>query len=119
VYYLPSSPAICLRRRWLYGAVGRRAGSVRILTRRGTQRTWGALEVRPDQGEVVLQKLLAGSPDLLPMEEIREGASSLVATVREPGLPGSGNTAVLGFSTDGGVAVIECKLAANNSGRHS
>jgi hypothetical protein len=47
------------------------------------------------------------------LTEIREQASPLVVAVREFGLPGSGSTDLLGFSADGNIAIIECKLAAN------
>ena len=64
-------------------------------------------------GEVELQKLLAESPSLLPMDEMREDASFLVAAIREFGLSGSGQTDLIAFTAYGEIAVIEYKIATN------
>lgn len=57
--------------------------------------------------------MLADSPSLIPVEEIREGVPPPVFAVCEFGLPGSGNTDILAFNTDGDISIIECKLATN------
>lgn len=86
---------------------------MKILTRIQEQRNWTVLESERYSAESVLQRLLAESPSIIPIDEIKEGSSPLVVAIREFGLPGSGNTDVLAFSADGDVAIIECKLAAN------
>lgn len=86
---------------------------MKILIRSNETKKWNFAEsVRP-KAEAELQKLLANSPSLIPVDEIREGVSSLVFAVCEFGLPGSGNTDILAFSADGDISIIECKLATN------
>lgn len=86
---------------------------MRIAIRSATTGEWRLVESADYGNEAELQKLLAESPALIPVDEIREEASPLVVAVREFGLPGSGSTDLLAFSADGDVAVVECKLAAN------
>ena len=86
---------------------------MRIAIRSATTGAWRLVESADYDNEAELQKLLAESPSLIPVDEIREGISPLVVAVREFGLPGSGSTDLLAFNADGDVAVIECKLAAN------
>jgi len=62
---------------------------------------------------VELHVLLAETPSLIPVDDIRDGFSPLVVAVREFGLPGSGNTDLLSFSAAGEITLVECKLAAN------
>jgi len=86
---------------------------VKILVRNQTLGNWQvANSVRPSL-ETELQDLLLETPSLVPLEEIREGASPLVVAIKEFGLPGSGNTDLLAFSAQGDIAIIECKLATN------
>ena len=85
---------------------------MRIAIRSATTGEWRLVESADYDKEAELQKLLAGSPSLIPAGEIREGLSPLVVAVREFGLSGSGSTDLLAFSADGDVAVCECKLAA-------
>lgn len=86
---------------------------MKILVRGRSSRYWKvANSVRPDV-EAELQDMLHETPSLVPLEEIREGASPLVVAVKEFGLPGSGNTDLLAFSAQGDIAIIECKLATN------
>ena len=84
-----------------------------ILIRSQGSDKWVTVEVVTYRQEAELQKLLADAPSLIPVDEIQPGAAPFVAAVREFGLPGSGHTDLLVFTSDGGVAVIECKLAAN------
>jgi hypothetical protein len=74
---------------------------------------WQPVESADYVGEVELHKLVAESPSLVPVEDIRPGASRLVVAVTEFGLPGSGNTDILAFSPGGEIAIVECKLASN------
>lgn len=86
---------------------------MKILIRDGGTKGWKLAESIKAKAEAELQDLLVESPSLIPIDEIREGASQLVFAVKEFGLPGSGNTDVLAFSPGGDVAIIECKLATN------
>ena len=86
---------------------------MKILIRNQKSKNWDLVESAAYGAETELQDLLANSPSLVPVNEIREEASPLVVAIREFGLPGSGNTDVLSFSADGDIAIIECKLAAN------
>jgi len=86
---------------------------MKILIRNQKSKGWQVVESATYGAEAELQDLLASSPSLVPVNEIREEASPLVVAIREFGLPGSGNTDVLSFSADGDIAIVECKLAAN------
>ena len=86
---------------------------MRILIRDADSKKWKFAETMKAKAESELQKLLVESPSLVTIDEIREGVSSLVYAVSEFGLPGSGSTDVLAFTSQGDIAVIECKLAAN------
>lgn len=90
---------------------------MKILVRNKESKEWEPADLVSARAEVELQNLLIESPFLVPVEEIREGVSSLVFAVGEFGLPGSGNTDILAFSADGDIAIIECKLAANSESR--
>lgn len=65
------------------------------------------------KAEAELQRLLAESPSIISISEIRGDVPPLMLAIRELGLPGSGNTDLLAFSPKGDIAVVECKLAAN------
>ena len=86
---------------------------MRILIRNNETKKWKFAESIIAKAEAELQKLLVESPSLIPVGEIREGASQLVFAICEFGLPGSGNTDILAFSTDGDISITECKLAVN------
>lgn len=87
--------------------------AIKILIRNQGENDWKVVESAKYNAETELQVLLAESPSLIPVSEIREDATTLVLAVREFGLPGSGNTDILAFSADGDIAIVECKLAAN------
>ncbi len=86
---------------------------MRILVRSTESTEWKLVESADYSAEAELQELLAESPSLIPVNEIRPDVAPLVVAVREFGLPGSGFTDLLGFSAQGDVAVVECKLANN------
>jgi len=86
---------------------------MKILIRNGKHTKWEPVDVAGYVIEAELQKLLAESPSIITIDEVREGASPLVVAVREFGLPGSGNTDILAFNSQGDIVVVECKLAAN------
>ncbi len=64
------------------------------------------------QNENELQKLLADSPTLISIDDVRPGSGLLIAAVREFPLD-IGYVDLLAFSAQGDLAIIECKLAEN------
>lgn len=86
---------------------------MKILIRDSGSKKWEFAETVRAKAESDLQKLLLESPSLVTIDDIREGVSPLVFAVSEFGLPHAGFTDVLAFSSQGDVAIIECKLAAN------
>ncbi len=85
---------------------------MKILLRNGNQDNWKMVESFSYGDERELQKLLAESPDLIPSQDLREGSGQLIAVVREVNVE-IGFIDFLGFSPEGEIAVIECKLANN------
>jgi hypothetical protein len=86
---------------------------MRILIRGSSNKGWKLAESAKPKAETELQKLLLESPSLIDLSEIREGTSPLVFAIGEFGLPGSGYSDIVGFTAEGNIAIIECKLAAN------
>jgi hypothetical protein len=86
---------------------------MRILIRTKDTEDWQLVKSAPYDREAELQALLAKSPSLIPVDELREGASPFVLAVPEFGLPGSGQTDLLAVTSGGDLAVVECKLSAN------
>ncbi len=86
---------------------------MRILIRSKGTEDWQLVESAPYDREAELQGLLAKTPSLIPVDELREGTSPFVIAVPEFGLPGSGQTDLLAVTTEGDLAVVECKLSAN------
>ena len=86
---------------------------MKILIRTGEKKDWEVVGSIKPKAEIELQNLLIESPSLIPVDEIREDISSFLIAVDEFGLPGSGNTDVLAFNSEGDIAIVECKLAAN------
>jgi len=67
--------------------------------------------------EAELQELLAASPSLVPLPDVRGGQAELLVAVKEFGLPGSGAADIVAFSERGDIAVVECKLEANQQAK--
>ena len=86
---------------------------MKILIRSGKTEEWTVVESASYSAEAELQNLLASSPSLLPLDEIRVGTPSPVFAVQEFELPGSGYVDILAFTSDGEIVLVECKLAAN------
>jgi hypothetical protein len=84
---------------------------MKILLRNQSTKKWEPIDSANYSVEHELQKLLAETPSLIPISEIRENSSPLVAAVREVGLPGSGSTDILAFNPEGDIVVVECKLS--------
>jgi hypothetical protein len=86
---------------------------MKILIRKHKNGEWQPVSSAQYRAETELQKLLAETPALISLDEIKPGVSPPLVAVRECGLPGSGNTDILAFNADGDIVIVECKLAAN------
>ena len=85
---------------------------MKILLRHGKSEAWNMVESAKYQDENELQKLLADSPSLISIDDVRPGAGALVTAVREFPLD-IGYVDLVAFSAQGDMAIIECKLADN------
>ena len=85
---------------------------MKILMRTHKEEQWQLVQSAAYANETELQKLLVEQPSLISVNEVREGAGTLVAAVREFPLD-IGSIDLVGFTADGDIAVVECKLAAN------
>ncbi len=74
---------------------------------------WKKMADRSYRDEAHLQRLLYESPDLIPIEDLGEGAIGPRLFIKEAGLPGSGNTDLIGVDEAGSITIVECKLATN------
>ncbi|MBN1857170.1 MAG: hypothetical protein JW846_09495 [Dehalococcoidia bacterium] len=74
---------------------------------------WKRIGESKFESEYILQQLLYETPEVIPVASW--GAANLQPKVfvREAGLPGSGNTDLIGVDEQGGISIIECKLARN------
>jgi hypothetical protein len=86
---------------------------MKILLRSGKNDAWKPVSSLAYGAEVELQKLLAQTPSLVSLEEIRPGSSPLIVAIEEYPLP-IGSIDLLAFTAEGDIAIIECKLAANS-----
>lgn len=89
---------------------------MKILMREDKNKEWELVESNAYAAENELQELLAASPNIISMDEIRPGAGPLVAAVREFSLP-VGYIDILAFTARGDIAIIECKLAKNTQAK--
>ena len=89
---------------------------MKILMRENKEQKWELVESNIYAAETELQELLATSPDVISMDEIRPGAGPLVAAVREFSLS-VGYIDILAFTARGDIAIIECKLARNTQAK--
>lgn len=87
-----------------------------ILMRQG-QSGWKRVGETKFESEYMLQKLIYESPEVIPVASSGAGKSQPKVFVREAGLPGSGNTDLIGVDEEGSITIIECKLAANREVR--
>ena len=83
---------------------------MRILVRKDKAKQWDFADRISPKMETELQHLLAESPSIIPLDDIREGISPLVFAVRELGLPGSGNTDIIGFTPEGDIVISSANL---------
>jgi hypothetical protein len=85
---------------------------MKILIRGEKEYAWHLVESATYVNEAELQKLLAESPGLITIDDIRPESGPLVLAVREFNLP-VGSIDLLAFSAGGDIAILECKLASN------
>ncbi len=86
---------------------------MKILVRHGQGDDWESVGPENYCNEAELQELLGDCPSLIPIEDIGEKVGELVVAVREFGLPGSGQTDLVCFTSTGRIVLVECKLASN------
>src|SRR5512147_1952615 len=86
---------------------------MKILMRNQKNEKWQVVQSAAYGNETELQKLLVDEPSLIYMEEVRQGAGTLVVAVREFPLDEVGLIDLVGFTAEGDIAVVECKLAGN------
>ena len=86
---------------------------LKILARNHKNEKWQTIEATTYEAESELQHFIAKEPSLIAVNEVREGSGSLVAIIREFPL-NTGSIDILGFTQDGQIVIIECKLAKNN-----
>lgn len=84
-----------------------------ILVRNKTANKWQKVREQNFENEAALQNILYESPEIIPLEKLGENSSKPKLFIKEAGLPGSGNTDLIGVDEDGGITIIECKLATN------
>ncbi len=89
---------------------------MKILMREEKNKKWELVESDIYAQEKDLQTLLAESPEVISMDEIRPGAGPLLVAVREFSLP-VGKIDILGFTARGDIAIVECKLAKNTQAK--
>ncbi len=85
---------------------------MKILMRNQKNEKWQVVQSAAYGNEAELQKLIVEEPSLISIDEVRQGAGTLVAAVREFPLD-VGSIDLVGFTAEGDIAVIECKLAGN------
>jgi hypothetical protein len=85
---------------------------MKIMLREDKTKKWELVESNQYALEKELQDLLATSPEVISMDEIRPGSGPLVAAIREFSLP-VGFIDILAFTSQGDISIIECKLARN------
>ena len=78
-----------------------------------TEERWRRVRDSNYRDEAHLQRLLYESPDLIPIEDLGDGTIGPRLFIKEAGLPGSGNTDLIGVDEAGGITIVECKLATN------
>ena len=80
--------------------------------RNDNKKHWQLVQSAAYNNEFYLQELLASEPSLISISEVKEGSEPLVVAIREFPVK-IGAIDILGFTKNGDLAVIECKLATN------
>lgn len=84
-----------------------------ILVREKGGKEWKKVREQKFENEVALQDVLYQSPEIIPVEKLGENLLKPKLFIKEAGLPGSGYTDLIGIDEQGGITIIECKLATN------
>jgi hypothetical protein len=84
-----------------------------ILVRKKGEKEWRKVSEQRFQNEAELQNILYESPEIIPIEKLGGNLPEPKLFIKEAGLPGSGNTDLIGIDEKGGITIIECKLATN------
>ena len=74
---------------------------------------WQFVEAKKYQKEESLRNLIVEEPRLLPQHELGIDPKAQIVSLREMGLPGAGASDVILIDSDGGITIVECKLATN------
>ncbi len=90
-----------------------------ILVRKKNSIGWMKATEVPFPNEAKLQDILYRSPDIIPVEKMGDQVCKPRIFIKEAGLPGSGNTDLIGIDEYGGIMVVECKLAGNREVRRA
>lgn len=88
-----------------------------ILLRKKGEGRWIKVREQKFENESALQDILYHSPEVIPIETLGENLLKPRLFIKEAGLPGSGNTDLIGIDEQGGITIIECKLATNTDVR--
>lgn len=86
---------------------------MKIMVRTDAKGRWQKVDEKTFERETELQLLLYSNLDLIPVEMLDAERRPIRVSVREAGLPGSGQTDLLGVDEDGNIVVVETKLASN------
>jgi len=74
---------------------------------------WQVAAGHPYKDETHLHTFLMQNPNLIPFEDVSKDILPPAVMIHEFGLPGSGSSDIVGVDEQGGITVIECKLATN------
>ena len=85
---------------------------MKILLREEKKGKWKLVESSTYQNESELQQLIAEEPGIVSLSEVKENSDELVLAIREFPVP-IGAIDILGFTKNGDIAILECKLANN------
>jgi RecB family endonuclease NucS len=88
-----------------------------ILVRNSSTHGWHRVKEENFENEAALQNILYESPEIIPLEKLGENWIKPKLFIKEAGLPGSGNTDLIGIDEEGGITIIECKLATKSDVR--
>ena len=84
-----------------------------IIYRDDKNKNWQKIEKGKYKDETHLQNILYNDPDIIPFSDMDSDRKPLRVVIKEMGLPGSGNTDIIGIDEDGRISIIETKLASN------
>jgi hypothetical protein len=85
---------------------------MKILFRSKNNEKWRTVESASYGAEAELKHLISGEPSLINISEVAEDAGELVVAIEEFPLE-IGSIDILGFTAQGDMAIMECKLANN------